>query len=189
VRDYNVRFPHDFSPMDMESPVSSGKRNLLKAVGAVAVLAVAAAGYFSFSSAKPAPDVTFTSLAGEKISMQSLRGKVVMVNFWATSCATCIKEMPDMVQTYNKYKDRGLEFIAVAMSYDPPNYVQNYARTRNLPFKVALDTQGEVAKSFDDVKLTPTTYVIDRSGNVIKRYVGEPDFAALHRLLEQALAA
>lgn len=173
----------------MQSSVSSGKRTLLKVLAAVVVVAVAAGGYFSISTQKPAPDVIFTSLSGEKISMQSLRGKVVMVNFWATSCTTCIKEMPEMVQTYNKYKDKGLDFVAVAMSYDPPNYVLNYAQTRNLPFRVALDTKGDVAKSFEDVKLTPTTYVIDKQGKIIKRYVGEPDFAALHQLLEKALAA
>jgi peroxiredoxin len=121
--------------------------------------------------------------------MQSLRGKVVMVNFWATSCVTCIKEMPDMVETYNKYKHKGLDFVAVAMSYDPPNYVLNYAQTRNLPFKVALDTQGELAQSFGNVQLTPTTFLIDKKGNIIKRYLGEPDFAALHQLLEKELAA
>ncbi|HVK95269.1 MAG TPA: TlpA disulfide reductase family protein [Noviherbaspirillum sp.] len=168
---------------------TSRTRNLIKVLGAIAVLAVALAGYVSLSKKNPAPDVTFTSISGEKTSMQSLRGKVVMVNFWATSCVTCVKEMPQMVETYNKYKDQGLDFVAVAMSYDPPNYVLNYAQTRNLPFKVALDVQGDVAKSFNDVKLTPTTYVIDKGGNIIKRYVGEPDFAALHLLLEKALAA
>lgn len=175
--------------MQPEILSSAGKRNLLKALAAVAAVAIGALGYSTLSTRKPAPDVTFNSIAGEKVSMQSLRGKVVMVNFWATSCTTCIKEMPQMVQTYNKYKDRGLDFVAVAMSYDPPNYVLNYAQTRNLPFKVALDTEGNVAKSFDDVKLTPTTYVIDKEGNIIKRYVGEPDFAALHQLLEKALSA
>ncbi|MGH8808619.1 MAG: peroxiredoxin family protein [Noviherbaspirillum sp.] len=174
----------------MEPPTTSSRtRTSIKVLGAIAAVAIALIGYFSVSTEKTAPDVTFTSLSGEKITMQSLRGKVVMVNFWATSCTTCVKEMPDMVQTYNKYKDKGLDFVAVAMSYDPPNYVLNYAQTRNLPFKVALDTQGEVAKSFDDVKLTPTTYVIDKNGRIIKRYVGEPDFAALHQLLEKALAA
>jgi peroxiredoxin len=174
--------------MQPETLSSAGKRTLFKAIGAIIVVGVAALGYSSLASKKAAPDVTFSSLTGEKISMQSLRGKVVMVNFWATSCTTCVKEMPEMVQTYNKYKDKGLEFVAVAMSYDPPNYVLNYTQTRSLPFKVALDTQGEVAKSFDDVKLTPTTYVIDKRGNVIKRYVGEPDFTALHQLLEKELA-
>jgi len=174
--------------MQPETLSSGGKRTLLKVIGAAVVIGVGALGYTSIVSKKAAPDVTFSSLTGEKLSMQSLRGKVVMVNFWATSCTTCVKEMPAMVQTYNKYKDKGLEFVAVAMSYDPPNYVLNYAQTRSLPFKVALDTQGDIAKSFDDVKLTPTTYVIDKSGKIIKRYVGEPDFAALHQLLEKELA-
>lgn len=156
---------------------------------AVIVAAVGGVGYLSLSSHKSAPDVTFTSITGEKVSMQSLRGKVVMVNFWATSCTTCVHEMPQMVQTYNKYKDRGLDFVAVAMSYDPPNYVLNYAQTRGLPFKVALDTQGDLAKQFGDVQLTPTTYVIDKNGKIIKRYVGEPSFAELHQLLDKALAA
>ncbi len=94
-----------------------------------------------------------------------------------------------MVDTYNKYRDRGLDFVAVAMSYDPANYVLNYAETRKLPFRVALDTQGDVARAFGDVQLTPTTFVIDKDGRIIKQYVGEPDFAALHQLLEEALAA
>ena len=169
--------------------VSSRSKTWVTAAIVAVVLAIAAVGYFSLSSAKPAPEVTFTTLSGENITMQSLRGKVVMVNFWATSCTTCIKEMPDMVTTYNKYKEQGLDFIAVAMSYDPPNYVLNYAQTRSLPFKVALDVKGDIAKSFDDVKLTPTTYVIDKNGRIIKRYVGEPDFTEVHQLLEKALAA
>lgn len=175
----------------MQAAPSSPPRNRtwIKILAALVIAALALTGYFSLSGKKSAPDVTFQSINGQQLSMQSLRGKVVMVNFWATSCTTCVKEMPHMVQTYEKYKDKGLDFVAVAMSYDPPNYVLNYAQTRNLPFHVALDSKGDVAKSFEDVKLTPTTYVIDKKGNIIKRYVGEPDFAALHQLLEKALAA
>jgi peroxiredoxin len=175
--------------MQPQTSAASASRTWLKALAAVIVLGIAAVGYLSLSAKEPAPNVTFIGLNGEKISSESLRGKVVMVNFWATSCTTCVHEMPQMVQTYNKYKDKGLEFVAVAMSYDPPNYVLNYAQTRSLPFKVALDTKGDIAKSFGDVKLTPTTYVIDKNGNIIKRYVGEPEFASLHQLLEKALAA
>ena len=144
--------------------------------------------YQSLAGKQAAPDVTYVNLKGEKISSQSLRGKVVMVNFWATSCATCVAEMPQMIETYNKFHPKGLEFVAVAMSYDPPNYVLNYAETRQLPFHVALDVQGQLAQSFGDVKLTPTTYVIDKQGKIIKRYVGQPSFKELHALLEQALA-
>ncbi|MEO6354472.1 MAG: TlpA disulfide reductase family protein [Oxalobacteraceae bacterium] len=170
----------------METP--NKKRLWLGGFAIVAVLAIALAGYFSLATRSAAPELTYTSLSGEKFTSQSLRGKVVMVNFWATSCVTCIKEMPDMVKTYNKFQGKGLEFVAVAMSYDPPNYVLNYAQTRKLPFKVMLDTDGAAAKAFGDIKLTPTTFVIDKQGNILKRYVGEPDFAELHTLLEKALA-
>jgi peroxiredoxin len=161
----------------------------IKALAVVVVLLIAAIGYVVLSAPKAAPDVTFISLTGEKITTNSLRGKVVMVNFWATSCAICVQEMPQMAATYNKYKDHGLQFVAVAMSYDPPNYVLDYAQTRSLPFKVALDVRGDLAKAFGDVSLTPTTFVIGKDGNIIKRYVGAPEFPALHKVLEQALAA
>jgi len=160
----------------------------IKPALAAAVLAgVGLTAYFSLNSANPAPPVTFLDIQGQQITPDSLRGKVVMVNFWATSCATCVKEMPQMVDTYNKYKAQGLEFVAVAMQEDRPDYVMNYAQTRQLPFKVALDVKGEAAKAYGDVKMTPTTFVIDKQGHIIKRYVGEPEFPALHKLLEKAL--
>ena len=134
------------------------------------------------------PEVTLTTITGEKLTAADLRGKVVIVNFWATSCVTCVKEMPKLVATYRKHRDRGFETIAVAMSYDPPNYVLHYAEKNALPFKVALDPVGAAARAFGDVSLTPTTFVIDRRGTIVKRYVGEPDFAELDRLIEGKLA-
>lgn len=175
--------------MEPNTTTLRARSPLLKVLAVFILVAIAAVGYLSWSGRQAAPQVTFTDLQGNRITSDSLRGKVVMVNFWATSCTTCIHEMPEMVRTYNKYKDQGLEYIGVAMSYDPPNYVLNYAQTRNLPFKVALDTSGSLAKSFGEVKLTPTTYVIDKQGNIIKRYVGEPEFAQLDALLQKALKA
>lgn len=134
-----------------------------------------------------APNVSFTDIEGHAISLASLKGKVVMVNFWATSCTTCVGEMPDMVKTYAQYHDKGLEFIAVAMSYDPPNYVLNFTQTRQLPFQVALDVDGKLAQAFGEVKLTPTTFVIDKQGIIIKKYVGAPEFSELHHLLDTQL--
>lgn len=154
----------------------------------IAVALVGAATYFSLKR-DVIPEVAFIDLQGQKMTTQDLRGKVVIINFWATSCTTCVKEMPQMVDTYNKYSKDGLKFIAVAMSYDPPNYVLNFVETRKLPFTVSLDTQGKLAKAFGEVQLTPTTFVVNKQGEILKVYVGEPDFAALHQLLEKALAA
>jgi peroxiredoxin len=174
--------------MQASTPSTSRKSLYLKLLGLAVVIVLGVIGTLSMSSSKSAPDVTFTDLQGKQIALSSLRGKVVMVNFWATSCTTCVKEMPQMVETYERYNARGLDFVAVAMSYDPPNYVLNFTETRKLPFTVALDPQDKLAKAFGDVKLTPTTFLIDKQGKIIKRYVGEPDFVALHQLLETALA-
>ncbi|KAG0163501.1 hypothetical protein DFQ30_011474 [Apophysomyces sp. BC1015] len=169
-----------------QSATSRQSRSWIVAVLVAAVLAVGA--YFAFSTHKQAPDASFTLLSGQKLTTADLKGKVYLVNFWATSCDTCVKEMPRMVDTYNRFKDKGLEFVAVSMQYDPPMYVANYAQTRQLPFKIAMD-DGSVAKQFGNVQLTPTTFVIDRNGHILKRYVGPPQFAELDQLLEKALSA
>ena len=136
-----------------------------------------------------APPSTFVLLDGSSQTTADLKGKVTLVNFWATSCTTCVGEMPQVISTYDKYKDKGYDTIAVAMSYDPPSYVVNFAQTRKLPFKVAIDNTGAVAKAWGDVQLTPTTYIVDKQGQIVKKYVGAPDFAELHKLIEKLLAA
>lgn len=140
------------------------------------------------SGTQTAPESTFVLLDGSKKTTADLKGRVTLVNFWATSCVTCVAEMPKVISTYNKYKSQGYDTLAVAMSYDPPSYVVNYTQTRQLPFQVAIDNTGAVAKAWGDVQLTPTTYLVNKRGEIVKQYVGEPDFAALHQLIEKLLA-
>ncbi len=135
-----------------------------------------------------APNVPLTTIKGERFDVASLKGKVVVVNFWATSCLYCVQEMPGVVDSYQRFHAQGLDVVAVAMRYDPPSYVVDYAQSRGLPFKVALDISGEAAKRFGDVEATPTTVIIDRSGHVVARYEGELDFEAFNALLEKELA-
>lgn len=158
--------------------------------GALAVLAAVAIGASVYldTGRSPAPQSSFVLLDGSTGSTADLRGKVTLVNFWATSCTTCVAEMPEIVATYEKYQPRGFETLAVAMSYDPPAYVVNFAQTRKLPFKVAIDNTGAVAKAWGDVQLTPTTYLVNKQGEIVKRYIGAPDFAELHKLIEKLLA-
>ncbi|MVW79241.1 peroxiredoxin family protein [Bordetella sp. 02P26C-1] len=161
-----------------------------KLVLSLVVLVAAGIGaWFLWRPAAPAPDVAFTTIEGKQFSMHDLRGKVVLVKFWATSCVTCVKQMPGTIETYNIYAPKGYETVAVAMNYDPPNYVLNFAETRKLPFPVALDTRGDIAQAFGDVKLTPTAFLIDKQGRIIKRYLGDYDMADFHATLDKALAA
>ncbi|PPD12783.1 TlpA disulfide reductase family protein [Methylophilus sp.] len=132
-----------------------------------------------------APEVTFTTLDGQKISMQALRGKTVLVNFWATDCPGCIKEMPELIDTYQQYKDKNFVVIAVAMPYDPPAQVANYTREKNLPFAVMHDGYGEMVKAFGDVNLTPTSFIFDAQGHRLQKVIGELNFAELRKLLNQ----
>ncbi|MES2512428.1 MAG: TlpA disulfide reductase family protein [Pseudomonadota bacterium] len=158
-------------------------------MAAAAALALASVvGLYGCGGAQAAPNSTFVLLDGSKQTTADLKGKVTLVNFWATSCVTCVAEMPKVIATYNKYKAQGYDTMAVAMSYDPPAYVVNYTETRKLPFKVAIDNTGVVAKAWGDVQLTPTTYLVNKRGEIVKQYVGEPDFTALHQLIEKLLA-
>lgn len=158
-------------------------------VSAVLVAAVSTgASLLSGCGQTPAPESTFVLLDGSRQTTTDLRGKVMLVNFWATSCTTCVAEMPDIVATHQKFHARGFETVAVAMSYDPPSYVVNFAETRKLPFKVAIDNTGAVAKAWGDVRITPTTYIVNKRGDIVKTYVGAPDFKELHALIETLLA-
>jgi peroxiredoxin len=159
--------------------------------GAAIVLALGIGGALTYQSLHgypQVPEVKYTLLDGSSGTTSQLRGKVTLINFWATSCTTCVHEMPQIVATHEKYKSRGFETLAVAMAYDPPAYVANFAESRKLPFKVAIDNTGEIAERFGEVRLTPTTYVVNKRGEIVKRYVGEPDFRQLHALLEELLA-
>ena len=156
----------------------------------VAVAAFAAVGAYVYldTGRAAAPESTFVLLDGSSQTTADLRGKVTLVNFWATSCTTCVAEMPEIIATHQKFNSRGFDTIAVAMSYDPPSYVVNFAETRKLPFKVAIDNTGKVAQAWGDVKLTPTTYIVNKQGQIVKKYVGAPNFDELHKLIEKLLA-
>ena len=160
-----------------------------KLIAAVAVVAIAAGlGFALLTRQSAAPEVRFVTLAGQNFTTSELRGKVVLVNFWATSCVTCVEEMPKMVDAWKKFSPRGYDMVAVAMSYDHPNLVAEFTQKRGLPFKVALDADGTVAKSFGGVRGTPTTFLLDKRGRIVKQYLGEPDWTEFHALVERALA-
>ncbi len=157
-------------------------------VCAAAALLAGVAGVFFSRQSNAAPDVSITTLSGVVTPMAALRGKVVLVNFWATTCTICRHEMPKIVQTYNDYAARGFEVIAVAMPYDRPDWVLDYSQRSALPFKVAIDFDGKINRAFGGIDATPVSFLIDRRGKVVEKIVGEPDVLWLRRAIERALA-
>ena len=152
----------------------------------ISLILLATFGY-AFLIHQAAPDVTFTTIQGKKISMASLQGKVVLVSFWATDCRSCIKEMPELINTYQKYKAKGFEVIAVAMPYDPPAQVLNFVTQKKLPFVVMHDGLSEITQSFGGINATPTAYLFNKQGKRLQRTVGILDFVKLRATLDKEL--
>ena len=160
----------------------------LKIIAAAAVLVLAVAGVFLATQKAAAPDVAFTTLQGQSFRTADLRGQVVLVNFWATSCGVCIEEMPALKATQEKFEARGYRTVAVAMDYDPPARVSAFVARNPLPFTFVHDRDGGIARGFDEVRLTPTSYLINRRGEIVHKILGEPDFDKLHALIDRLLA-
>lgn len=136
-----------------------------------------------------APDVTFTTLTGQKIALKALRGKPVLITFWATNCPSCLEEIPALIDLYNRHHDSGLEMIAVAMSYDPPNHVIELTNARQLPYNVALDLNSEFAQAFGGVMFTPSTFLLAPDGSVIKQQIGLFDPEKLNTMIQALIKA
>jgi peroxiredoxin len=134
-----------------------------------------------------APDVTFSTITGQQIALKDLIGKPVIVTFWATDCPPCVEEIPDLIKLYNQYHESGLEIIAVAMDFDPPNHVIDMTNDKHLPYKVALDLTSEVALAFGGVMFTPSTFLIAPDGSVIKKLIGAFDPAQMNSTINSLL--
>lgn len=161
----------------------------IKIVLVVLLLAVGGAVAYALTSKPAAPPVSVTALNGQTIDLTQLRGQVVLVDFWATSCPGCVEEMPLLTQTYERYKDKGVQVVAVAMNYDQPAYVANFATRYQLPFTVAIDSDGSAAKAFGNVQLTPTSFIINRKGKIVAQRIGNWKPAELDKALDKALAS
>lgn len=153
------------------------------------LLLAIAAGWTWFGPGKliTAPSVTFSIIDGRRIDLENLHGKPVLVTFWATTCSSCIKEMPLFISLYNDPSLKGLEIIGVAMSYDPPDRVVSVTRKQNVPYLISLDIDGSIAKAFNDVQFTPTTFLIAQDGRIIRQKTGEIDIKIFREQIEKLL--
>ena len=146
-------------------------------------------GYYWFNPAElqQAPEIDFKIVDGRTLRLAQLKGQPVLVVFWATSCVGCIKEMPHLIELYHELAPRGLEIIAIAMAYDPPNQVMEMHRRKQIPYPIALDIQGKVASAFGDVQLTPTTFLIDSQGQIVIQKTGMLNMARMRQRLNSML--
>jgi len=186
------------TPPDKHLPIlESPRRRLAWAALGLAATGSAAWGWHRLSGGESGrfaggpsrlPDLTYTLIDGRRIGAAELRDRVVLVNFWATSCAVCVAEMPELVRLHHDYQSRGFELLAVAMPYDRPDHVLHFAASRRLPFPVALDPMGQTVAAWGGVEATPLTWLAGRDGRIRQRMLGRPDFPRLRADIEALLA-
>ncbi len=145
----------------------------------------------TFEDEVQAPDFTLDSLSGQDRSLESFRGSLVMLNFWASWCGPCIKEKPSMASMYSELKEKGLEIIGINLQEERET-AQTFADEHNIPFTVLLDIKGEVGGMYG-VRSIPTTYIIGRDGTVLGGAIGarewddEKMISAFTQLLEAGI--
>ncbi len=164
------------------------KTGIAAALGGLCIVALSWIVY-SHSASSISPELEFQLIDGRRLQLPDLENGPVLVTFWATSCATCVKKTPELVQLYRDLNPRGVEMIAVAMAYDPPNRILDFSRLNSIPYPISLDLDGEIAKAFNDVSLTPSTFLLDQHGRIIFSRVGDIDVENLRSRIIDLLSS
>jgi peroxiredoxin len=126
---------------------------------------------------QPAPDFTLPGLDGNPVSLSDYRGKVVLVNIWATWCAPCIAEMPSMQKLYRKLQGDNFEILAVSIDTTGSSVVAPFMKKLNLTFPALIDTQG-ITKTAYGATGVPESFIIDKQGIVVKKIIGPLDWSS-----------
>ncbi|NOQ78802.1 MAG: redoxin domain-containing protein [Gammaproteobacteria bacterium] len=163
------------------------KKKDFAVIGFIAVLG-ALLGYLWLAPAgqPPAPQASFEDIQGNKFTLAQLRGKPVIVNFWATECPGCVNEIPLLVSMYKKYSPQDLVIIGVAMGYDPESQVREMVRQKNMNYPIVLDSNDDLLKAFN-IKVTPTTIFIGKDGKIVKRKLGEMSHTELEATIKSLI--
>ncbi len=148
-------------------------RDILIVVFAIFILGSIAYLWLAPSGIQKAPDVKLKLIDGNTLQLSDLRGKPVLLTFWATSCPGCVREIPHLIELYHELHNRGLEIIGIAMPYDRPDYVMEMVKRKKMPYKIAIDLKGEAVAAFGNISLTPTTFLLDKEGRIVKKKIGE----------------
>lgn len=134
----------------------------------------------------PAPEFSLKDKDGKTWSLESLRGKIVVLNFWATWCPPCRAEIPDFKKVYSKYRDKDVEFLGVSLDHKGWKVIEPFLEQWEINYPVVLGS-SEIARDYGNVRSIPTTFIIDREGMVVDSHVGAMNEDMLVKLFEKYL--
>lgn len=144
------------------------KKSVLIAMLLLTILSTALV-YLATSKERVDPTQAITLIDGRKITFADLHGKPLLVVFWATSCTTCVQEMPKLAELHSK---GSTDILAVAVQYDEEDKIRNYISQNGYQFKFTYDRDNSLSKLFENTVLTPTIYSIDKDGYITSKSVG-----------------
>ena len=162
-------------------------KKYLGPIAGLAFVALLTFVWLSPSGLQATPQFQLTTLNGETVTQQDLLGKPAFITFWATSCVGCVAEQPYINELQEKYAARGLNILAIAMDFDPIEHIHNMREERQLRYPIAHDINGEAAKAFGNVRLTPTNILLSPDGRILFQKLGEIDFKQLGQQIEGLL--
>jgi cytochrome c biogenesis protein CcmG/thiol:disulfide interchange protein DsbE len=144
----------------------------------------------------PAPAVSFVNLDGQTVNLAQYRGKVVLVNFWATWCEPCQSEIPELIQFQKEYGNKGFTVLGVAMDQEGKSVVAPFVAKPQFEVngqKVAMDYpivlgNEQLASKFGGIIGLPTSYLISKNGQVVKKVIGMIDEQGINRLIQQLIS-
>lgn len=163
--------------------MTKAKKLLLFLVLPVMIVFGAAGTYYYIKRTGPyyLPDITLKTFDGQTVALNSLRGKPVLVVFWASTCSICLKELPDLIALHNEYAGKGLEIVGIVIYYDDPDDAYAMVQDKGIPYRILLDRDKQATYAFNNVHLTPTTFLVSPDGRIVYRQTGKIDFELIRK--------
>jgi peroxiredoxin len=143
----------------------------MKRIAAVLVIFLSFGVLTAANAQKKAPNFSLKTGDGKSYELYQNKGKVVVLNFWATWCGPCREEIPDFIEVYKKYKDQGVEIVGVSLDKGGWEKVNPFVKQNNINYPIVLGNQA-VASTFGKIQFIPTTFIIDPSGNIVDEHTG-----------------
>jgi thiol-disulfide isomerase/thioredoxin len=156
------------------------------AIGLVCLETSSALGQEASPARTAAPDWQLTDLNGKPVKLSDFRGKVVLLDFWATWCAPCRIEIPHFVELQKQYGNKGLTVIGVSLDEQGPQVVKEFAKRFGVTYPIVIGNEKAV-EAYGGIDAIPTTFVIDRQGRIVSRHMGYDDKAVFEKEIQSLL--
>jgi len=141
---------------------------------------------FVFAQKKQLPNFKLKNIQGKVVSSQQFKGKVLLINFWATWCGPCKREIPDLVKLKENYSKNGFEIVSIAVSSGNLKDIGKFAKRMKINYPVLMGDQ-KVGRAFGGVSLLPTSFIIDRKGQIQQVLVGAKPYKVFEQKIKQLL--